>query len=537
MRRFLDENTRPEIIYTPAVAWLLFPGRHHLLTRFQRRYLRLACRPGALKDARGRAWREPVEGIVWAITSANHENTRRNPLPAHRREAAIERLAASLPVPSYVYRIDDVGSPPRFAEYVLKKLAVDSRDRLRLTAKNAAVVCSTPEVAAQYARAGFRILPAEGSGGETPWAVLQGLARAGGADRAFRAKADPASLSIFDRYGFDRTVVELHRDAVVTEDGDLTGTRDYNAYVRAFDEGAGRKYDLIKDLVVPGRVVDVGCCTGALLGRLARDGRLRESDFFGVELARPLYAECVRRKERGDFGEANVFFYHADAVGKSLFAPQTLQTVTTFSLTHELESYQGRPALLAFIRRLRGQLAPGGRWLNVDVVGPEDGDRQVWLWLDKKRGRERAFDRKFADRLEQPAYLERLSTYGRFLRFAGEFRRKEGYRLRFSTDPKRPGFVRLRLQDACEFLSKKDYLDNWDSELHETFCFWSFSDWKAAAQKAGFRVHPSSRAFTNPWIVKHRYEGKARLYAEEKGTLRPLDWPPTNMVLALERAR
>ncbi len=45
--------------------FLLFPGRHHVLTRFQADYLR----------------RWPGVTIVWAVTSANHENTKRNPVP------------------------------------------------------------------------------------------------------------------------------------------------------------------------------------------------------------------------------------------------------------------------------------------------------------------------------------------------------------------------------------------------------------------------------------------------------------------------
>ena len=37
-------------------------------------------------------------------------------------------------------------------------------------------------------------------------------------------------------------------------------------------------------------------------------------------------------------------------------------------------------------------------------------------------------------------------------------------------------------------MSKKDYTANWDSEMHEEFAFWGFSDWKAALQTAGFYV-------------------------------------------------
>jgi hypothetical protein len=506
------------------VAWLLFPGRHHLLTRFQMEELKRLC---ALAEPR-------IEGVVWAVTSANHEGTRRNPLPAHRREAAIERAAAALPVPSLVYHVDDLGATTRFAEYVLKKVEVESGGRLKLRPANTVVGCSTPEVAAQYKKLGFSVLPFEAGqkGTATPWQVLQSLVAAGGkwrADKTFAALCAPESRQLYLKYGLGDVVVDLHRHPILTEDGDLTATRDYNTYARSFDEGAERKYDLIKDYVVPGRIVDIGCCAGAVLRLLSKDGRLRESDLYGVEVARPLYRECLHRKENGAFGNDNVFFYHADAVGRELFSPRSVTTFTTFALTHELFSYQGPAPLNAFIKRLRGQIARGGRWLNVDVVGPEDGDRTILLELNRDDGVEKDWGRAFKDRKALKAHLEKLSTYGRFLRFSRDFRKSHGYKMQFELLGE--GRARLALRDACEFLSKKDYTDNWDSELHEAFCFWGFSRWKKAVSNAGFRVHPASRAFTNPWIAKNRFEGKARLL-DSKG--KSLPWPPTNMLLIAE---
>lgn len=509
------------------------PGRHHLLTRFQQDYLERALKPGALKGLDGKPFEDRVEGVVWAVTSANHEGTRRNPIPAHRREAAIERFSAELGLEALVYLIDDIGATEKFARYVLKKIEADSRGRLKLSPRNTVVACSTPEVIVQYEELGFRILPVELKDraarrfhAQTPWAVLQDLVAG---KPGFDEKASAASLDLYRRYGYRELVVDLHRHPVLTEDGDLTATRDYNTYARSFDQGAERKYALIKDLVVPGRVVDIGCCAGAVLKELSFDARLRESDLYGVEVARPLYTECLHRKQRGDFGQDNVFFHQADAVGRELFAPGSVNTFTTFALTHELESYLGRRTLKAFLRRLHKQLAPGGRWLNVDVVGPEDGDREVLLWLDRADGRGEDWERSFKDRARLKEHLDGLSTYGRFLRFARDFRRGEGYRLRWKPEGES---VLLSLRDACEFLSKKDYTDNWDSELHETFCFWGFSQWKAAVEEAGFRVHPASAAYTNPWLVENRYAGRARLMTLEGA---PLPWPPTNMLLAAEK--
>jgi hypothetical protein len=71
--------------------------------------------------------------------------------------------------------------------------------------------------------------------------------------------------------------------------------------------------------------------------------------------------------------------------------------------------------------------------------------------------------------------------------------------------------------------------------MHETFCFWSFADWQAGLAQAGLAVGAGSRAFTNPWIVTHRYEGKARLFARQGDALAPLPWPVTNMLLVAEK--
>ncbi len=52
-------NDRRRVIIA-VMTYILFPGRHHVLTRFQAGYLRSIA-----ADAT----------VVWAVTSANHGNT------------------------------------------------------------------------------------------------------------------------------------------------------------------------------------------------------------------------------------------------------------------------------------------------------------------------------------------------------------------------------------------------------------------------------------------------------------------------------
>jgi hypothetical protein len=274
------------------------------------------------------------------------------------------------------------------------------------------------------------------------------------------------------------------------------------------------------------------------LRQLTFDDRLRESDFYGIEVARRLFQECLHRKEQGAFANDNVFFYQRNAAAQSIFAPNSINTFTTFALTHELESYQGRAALEHFIELLYGQLAHGGHWLNVDVVGPENKDEIIYMRLNRDDGSnaDQLGDLRGISRDTCRIALERMSTYGRFRRFQKDFRQAEGYNVAAETEIiEGMEYLRLRMQDACEFLSKKDYVDNWQSEMHETFCFWSFSDWCRALELAGFAIHPASHAYANPWVIENRLQNKVELFQKMNGRLEKIPYPVTNVLLIAEK--
>ncbi len=78
-------------------------------------------------------------------------------------------------------------------------------------------------------------------------------------------------------------------------------------------------------------------------------------------------------------------------------------------------------------------------------------------------------------------------------------------------------------------MSRKDYTDNWESEMHETFTFWDFNEWKEHLEEIGFIVSEKSHAYTNEWIVKNRLEGKVDLFDEH---LSRIIFPVTNMICA-----
>lgn len=553
--------------YTQPMTILLFPGRHLANTTFQADYLRRVVQTPLQKLA---FWEEkrpslpaaPINQIIFAITSSNQQHSRYNPIPFHVRAIGVDRFARSLPAAPGGYRI--IGVPhfhptPRFAEFVLKEIGEQSEGRLALTPQNCVVLCSTPAVAAQYRALGFAILPAEAAESTpppTPIDLIRRLAESGAAwptDPLLQAHLAPATFELWQDFpDVPRRVVRLWRDPLLTDAGSLTAERNYDAYANLMSnrEIIRLKYDDIKTAVVPGKIVDEGCADGALLELIARD--FPDSDLIGIEITGEFIARCLERQRAGAFGGAFVHF-HQRNLAQRIFAAGTIDTTICNATTHELWSYgDGAATVRAYLAHKYAQTRRNGRLLIRDVVGPENGAQEVLLWLNRSDGENEDVYRTFTDRQAQAAYLEALSTYGRFRRFARDFlrqMRQKGRRgpetaVTFREESINGAlYVVLPLRAAVEFMSKKDYTANWDSEMNEEFAFWSFSDWKQALADAGFTVlenpnHPQqgSRAYTNPWIVARRWEGKVRLFRRGAGAPIALPYPPTNVVLVAEKA-
>ncbi|WP_250034806.1 class I SAM-dependent methyltransferase [Paractinoplanes maris] len=504
---------------TSTPRYVLFPGRHHLLTRFQADYLRRLADDGAAT-------------IVWAVTSANHDNTKRNPVPYHRREAAIERFSVVTGLRSVVVPVFDTAPTERFAQVTLKTVMVATG--IELTSADTVVACSTPQVAALYEELGFAIAPVEADPAleavpERPWDVLLRLAAG---DETWRDLAHASTIDVFDRYRLSETVQSVVNDPVVGDEGGLTATRDYRTYVEAFADAAARKWTAVRQYVQPGRIVDIGCGAGAVLELADRDDALHESDLIGVEVARHLYQECVHKKAQGVFRNANVYFYQRNVLGGAVLPDRSVDTTLTFALTHEIWSYGNRrDSLLEFARRIHDHTVPGGVWINSDVCGPGDRRRPVLLTLRTDDGANPAEPRKDLAELpsaEVAAYVGGLSTRAKIAQFAVDFA------FPFAYGPVADDVVRIELGPAMDFLTRKDYTDNWLSETQEQFCGLDFDDWATVLTEAGFDLDPTSHALRNDWVITNRIAPTATL-ADEHGN--QLDWPSTHAILVARRPR
>lgn len=527
--------------------YLLFPGRHHLITEFQFKYLYRLVHAGLSneKDVFGESidTNEPIEGIIFAVTSANHSGTKRNPVPFYLRSIMLQELSNQLEVPTYIFGIDDVGKIPNFAKYTIKSIEHQSDRFLKITPDNTLVICSTP-VMDMYLKEGFKILPAELTNKEKqtfsstlPWDLVEkiNINKDWACDANIFDLLHSSSYKIWKSYQLDHKVRTILSDPIIGDDGDITESRDYNSYVRQMDEIAELKYQETAPYIQSGSIGDIGCAVGSWIKLASHDPMFAESDFYGIEVTRQLYDICQQRIHNKEFANPSVFFAMKNAVTGLVFEESSMNTIHTSSLTHEIESYGSRKDLIDFIQNRFDELKPQGVWINRDVVGPEDGDKQVLLWANETDGSNAEPLKTFDSDSELGAYLSNLSTRSRFIRFAHDFRKKEGYKLSYSeVSSLNKKFFKLKLKDASDFLLTKDYTDNWNSEMHETFCFWSFNDWKNILEEVGFRIKVESKPYQNSWIAENRWYDKVELYNAENPEEK-IPYPPTNMLMVAEK--
>jgi SAM-dependent methyltransferase len=534
------------------MSFLLFPGRHLANTTFQEQYLKRvmagppASLPGLLAGASAPS--EPPTEVIFAITSANQENSRFNPIPFHIRAVGVDRFARGLRAGvKFRYRLFGIphyGHAKNFAAFTIKEIALQSERAVQLSPGNCLVLCSTPEVIRLYQDLGFSIAPAEMAETEsrpaTPIEIIREIGARGPEWRSGPLAATGLAQSHFDLFDdfqeVPRRIARLYQDPLTNPDGGLTATRNYSSYARGMNEIIRLKYLDIRDGIKPGRIVDEGCADGALLAEISRD--FPDSDLFGIDLSSEFASRFRERQRAGEFGGAYVHFFHRNLFDR-VFDPDSIDTTLCNSTLHEIWSYgDGEKSVRNYLAEKFRQLRPGGRLLIRDVVGPDEGGRDILLWCADRDGADLPSEALDEHRGREAGWLHGLSTRSRFRLFAKDFLRGRPFPF---TEERHDGQTQfqLTLRQAAEFLSKKDYTDNWVSEMNEEFCFWSFQEWKKVISETGFRIcenpNPSehgSRSYVSPWIVENRYEGRVKLLA---GSAAQLDWPPSNMVIVAEK--
>ncbi|MDX2012600.1 MAG: methyltransferase domain-containing protein [Myxococcaceae bacterium] len=455
-----------------AAMHALLLGRFHAVTKAQADWLQ------ALSA-------QPVESITCVITSANHAGTRRNPLDVGTREAMLRPALARTGKPFTFVRIDDIPDSDAWVEHVLAQ--VKAQTGRVLEPGSTQLHSANRDVDALFAAKGFTVVAGEVKG-LTPHELVQRIADG----RPWRDEATAETVAVYEAPHVIDALKAVFHQKLLNDDGELGHLRDFGSYGAQMDASLKQKLDDLVRWVKPGHVVDKGCGTGKLLVELSR--LFPQSGFSGVDLSR----EFLRLCDENTYATDDVSLVFGNVIDVCVPAGSAT-TVIFSSVMHEVHSYSGYDvtAIDRALVNAHTELAPGGHVLIRDGVSPPHATWRLELLTE--------------------------ATRETFHRFASEFRQGRGVRFTRLGD----GLVELSSHDANEFLCKKDYLKNWHIEVHEEFGPLTLAGWGEALGRAGFEpVHLEETR--NPWIVKHRYEGTARVMDAEG---RPLPWPATNCVV------
>lgn len=274
-------------------------------------------------------------------------------------------------------------------------------------------------------------------------------------------------------------------------------------------------------LLCEGRIADMGSGSGGASYALAL--LYPGLEVVGVDLSDTM-VELARERHR----LPNLRFIVGD-VAAPVFDAGSLDGIFASSVLHHVTSFNGYDPQAAHgaLAAQALQLREHGVLVVRDFVDP--GAQAVWLDLPTEDG----------DASDDP---ERCATACLFERLSREFRPlsdQPGFPLISVADaeqspaPLQPGFRRYQTTArlAAELILRKDYRADWASEVKEAYTYFTQEQFEAAFRALGLRVLTSAPVF-NPWIVKHRYQGKFFQYALDGTALEP---PPTNYLIVGER--
>ncbi len=267
---------------------------------------------------------------------------------------------------------------------------------------------------------------------------------------------------------------------------------------------------------VRGRIADMGSGSGRGTYDLAC--LYHGLELIGIDI-NPVSVELACHK----FKRPNLS-YKAGDISQMVFPENSLDGILDSSVLHHVTSFNDFDVarVLETFDNQVAQLKTGGVIIVRDFVIPDGPDR-VYLDLLETDGK-------------QSGTMQELSSAALFEVFAQTWRS--------SVNPKLPveftqgrstrdGFARFEvsLRVAAEFVLRKDYRADWDTEVLEEYTYLSQSQFETAFRSRGLRI-VTSRPLWNPWIVQNRFKDK--FYLSDLNE-RPVPYPPTNYLIVGEK--
>jgi len=299
---------------------------------------------------------------------------------------------------------------------------------------------------------------------------------------------------------------------------ELARGRKFHVYSTLMDAAIEQKVKDVMQWIKAGTIVDAGLGTGLLLFRMQE--QLPGSRFIGIDIS----SHFFKKAKQQFHGIKNITLLKKNVIRQAL-PDNSVDTKIFSTILHEVYSYNGydlrfvKTALKNSFRELK----PGGRIIIRDGIQPLPG---TWcLSLHSKDGK--------SDPKLHPRYL---STEAMFLKFTKEFKHGKGIKYNALQNKKLGKLYCTDSASAYEFLSKKDYRDNWRLEINEQFGYLSLPEYKNLLRGLGFKVI-YAKSYRNPWIVKNRWQRKIKIYKKTDRGFKLIPYPATNAVIVAEKSK
>ena len=488
------------------IKYLIFPGRHLAFTTIQERLLQ------------NQIQKNPNATLVFAVSSANQEDCRYNPLPITARSVQIDRFAQTLGIKNWrIVAIPHFGPMPTKQYCTRTQKTIENNLNTQLTNENSKILVSTYALAQAWRALKFEVFEMENEGhlGNQqifPIDIISCLGKTGG----YHWATHPMTRAFFEDYSqFKDSLQRIWNDPLFNDNGDLAEGRNYQSYTAGMHQNILLKAKAIQPHIVAGRISDEGCADGSLLEELAKSSP--ESDLIGVDGSAEMVARAKEKIRMGCFGHTFAHFYCLNIM-QQIFEPNSIDTTISNSTLHEIYSYNGysTQAVKDYLAEKFKQTRPGGVFVARDVVGPKQRERIVTLEVKGV--------------IEPDSVpIEETSLATRAHRMYRAMDVKPGEK---QTASKWTQFQNISLGDAMEFLHKMDYTDNWNVEVSERFCFWDHEEWKKALTEVGFEILPQSKCFPEAWLYENRITNDRAFIQTPRGIA---SYPDTHQILVAQK--
>ena len=271
-------------------------------------------------------------------------------------------------------------------------------------------------------------------------------------------------------------------------------------------------------LLCEGRIADMGMGSGT--GSQALASLYPALEVIGVDISATMVELAAERHRL-----PNLRFIVGD-IAQPVFPDGSLDGIFDSSVLHHVTSFSGyahdaaAQALSVQARALR----PHGVLVIRDFLSAPAGEVLLDLRADD------------GDDSDDPRSCSTASLFRRFSREFRSLHATPGFvftALGRVTSPLSAQVERFRLAHrlAVEFVLRKDYRTDWESEVKEEYTYFTQSDFEQHFARLGLRVLASVPLY-NPWIVHQRFDGQLALHTIDGA---PLPHPATNYVIAGER--